>query len=113
MKRVGFVGWRGMVGSVLMQRMREEKDFALIEPVFFTTSNVGAKTPDITACGRGELPVLKDARNIAELKVMDIIITCQGGDYTGEIFPQLRASGWTGHQPSQCLPCAHLVPKHA
>ena len=97
MKRVGFVGWRGMVGSVLMQRMREEKDFALIEPAFFTTSNVGAKTPDITACGRGELPVLKDARNIAELKAMDIIITCQGGDYTGEIFPQLRASGWTGH----------------
>ena len=97
MKRVGFVGWRGMVGSVLMQRMREEQDFALIEPVFFTTSNVGAKTPDITACGRGELAALKDARNIAELKSMNIIITCQGGDYTAEIFPQLRAAGWTGH----------------
>ena len=86
-----------MVGSVLMQRMREENDFALIEPVFFTTSNVGAKTPDITACGRGDLPALKDASNIDELKTMDIIITCQGGDYTSEIFPKLRGVGWNGH----------------
>ncbi|MBK9623094.1 MAG: aspartate-semialdehyde dehydrogenase [Rhodocyclaceae bacterium] len=97
MKRVGFVGWRGMVGSVLMQRMREENDFALIEPVFFTTSNVGAKTPDITACGRGDLPALKDASNIDELRAMDIIITCQGGDYTNEVFPKLRGAGWSGH----------------
>ena len=97
MKRVGFVGWRGMVGSVLMQRMREEGDFALIEPVFFTTSNVGATTPDITGTGHGANTPLKDGRNINDLKTMDIIITCQGGDYTSEIFSQLRASGWVGH----------------
>jgi aspartate-semialdehyde dehydrogenase len=93
MKRVGFVGWRGMVGSVLMQRMREENDFSLIDPVFFTTSNVGGKAPDFVPGS----PPLKDAKNIAELKALDIIITCQGGDYTTEIFPQLRAAGWSGH----------------
>jgi len=82
MKRVGFVGWRGMVGSVLMQRMREENDFSLIDPVFFTTSNVGGKAPDFVPGS----PPLKDAKNIAELKALDIIITCQGGDYTTEIF---------------------------
>jgi aspartate-semialdehyde dehydrogenase len=92
MKRVGLVGWRGMVGSVLMQRMREESDFSLIEPVFFTTSNVGGKGP----AESGGAP-LKDARSIADLKAMDVIITCQGGDYTGEIFPQLRSAGWNGH----------------
>ncbi|WP_043641510.1 aspartate-semialdehyde dehydrogenase [Chromobacterium haemolyticum] len=92
--RVGFVGWRGMVGSVLMQRMREENDFAVIaEPVFFTTSNVGGKAPDI---GR-DTPVLKDAKDIAELKSMDVIVTCQGGDYTNEVYPQLRAAGWNGY----------------
>ncbi|NHR06449.1 aspartate-semialdehyde dehydrogenase [Chromobacterium haemolyticum] len=92
--RVGFVGWRGMVGSVLMQRMREENDFAAIaEPVFFTTSNVGGKAPDI---GR-DAPALKDAKNIAELKTMDVIVTCQGGDYTNEVYPQLRAAGWNGY----------------
>ncbi len=93
MKRVGLVGWRGMVGSVLMQRMREEGDFALIEPVFFTTSNPGGKAPDLGQ----DAPLLKDAKNIAELKAMDIIVTCQGGDYTTEIFPRLRAAGWSGH----------------
>jgi aspartate-semialdehyde dehydrogenase len=93
MQKVGFVGWRGMVGSVLMQRMREERDFTLIEPVFFTTSNPGGKGPDV---GR-DVPLLKDARNIAELKAMDIIISCQGGDYTTEIFPKLRSEGWNGH----------------
>ena len=93
MKRVGLVGWRGMVGSVLMQRMREEDDFAHIEPVFFTTSNVGGKAPDF-AVGA---PALKDAKNIDELKSLDIIISCQGGDYTTEVFPKLRAAGWTGH----------------
>ena len=93
MLRVGFIGWRGMVGSVLMQRMREENDFALIEPVFFTTSQPGGKGPDI---GR-EVSPLKDAKNISELKVMDAIISCQGGDYTTEIFPKLRATGWSGH----------------
>jgi len=82
-----------MVGSVLMQRMREENDFAVIaEPVFFTTSNVGGKAPDI---GR-DTPALKDAKDIAELKTMDVIVTCQGGDYTNEVYPQLRAAGWNG-----------------
>ena len=93
MKRVGLVGWRGMVGSVLMQRMREENDFALIEPVFFTTSNPGGKAPDF-ATGA---PPLKDAKNIDELKTLDIIISCQGGDYTTEVFPRLREAGWKGH----------------
>ena len=93
MKRVGLVGWRGMVGSVLMQRMREENDFAHIEPVFFTTSNVGGKAPEFAAGA----PALKDAKNIAELKSLDIIISCQGGDYTTEVFPRLREAGWTGH----------------
>ncbi|TIC85294.1 aspartate-semialdehyde dehydrogenase [Crenobacter intestini] len=92
--RAGFVGWRGMVGSVLMQRMREENDFAVItEPVFFTTSNVGGKGPDI---GR-DVPALKDAKDIDALKAMDVIVTCQGGDYTGEIYPKLRAAGWKGY----------------
>ena len=93
MKRVGLVGWRGMVGSVLMGRMKEERDFDHIEPVFFTTSNVGGKGPDI---GK-DVPALKDAKNINDLKAMDIIITCQGGEYTSEIFPQLRAAGWKGY----------------
>ena len=92
--RVGFVGWRGMVGSVLMQRMLEENDFAhILEPVFFTTSNVGGAGP---AVGK-DIPALKDARNIDELKAMDIIVTCQGGDYTNDVFPRLRAAGWTGY----------------
>jgi len=82
-----------MVGSVLMQRMREEKDFELIEPVFFTTSNVGGKGPDV---GR-ELPPLKDASSVDELKGMDVIITCQGGDYTTDVYPRLRAAGWSGY----------------
>src|SRR3990172_4303777 len=93
MKRVGLVGWRGMVGSVLRGRMKEERDFDHIEPVFFTTSNVGGKGPDI---GK-DVPALKDAKNINDLKAMDIIITCQGGEYTSEIFPQLRAAGWKGY----------------
>ncbi len=93
MKRVGLVGWRGMVGSVLMGRMQAEKDFDHIEPVFFTTSNVGGKGP---AIGK-DVPPLKDAKNINELKAMEIIITCQGGEYTSEIFPKLRAAGWKGY----------------
>ncbi len=93
MKRIGLVGWRGMVGSVLMERMLAENDFALIDPVFFTTSNVGGRGP---AIGR-DTPALKDAKSIAELKSLDIIITCQGGDYTNEIYPQLRATGWKGY----------------
>ena len=93
MKRVGLVGWRGMVGSVLMQRMREENDFSLIEPVFFTTSNVGGKAPDL---GKESQP-LKDAKSLKDLAEMEVIISCQGGDYTTEIFPQLRAAGWRGY----------------
>ncbi len=93
MKRVGLVGWRGMVGSVLMQRMREENDFAHIEPVFFTTSNIGGKGPDIGV----DMPPLKDAASIDELKALDIIISCQGGDYTNDVFPRLRAAGWNGY----------------
>jgi aspartate-semialdehyde dehydrogenase len=91
--KVGLVGWRGMVGSVLMQRMREEKDFDVVEPVFFTTSNPGGKGPDI---GK-DVPPLKDASSIDELKAMDAIITCQGGDYTKEVYPKLRAAGWKGY----------------
>ncbi len=93
MKRVGFIGWRGMVGSVLMQRMREENDFALVDPVFFTTSQKGGKGPDI---GR-EVSPLQDAYNIDELKAMDILISCQGGDYTSAVFGKLRQSGWQGY----------------
>ncbi|HCV78551.1 MAG TPA: aspartate-semialdehyde dehydrogenase, partial [Pseudomonas sp.] len=93
MKRVGLIGWRGMVGSVLMQRMLEERDFDLIEPVFFTTSNVGGEGP---AIGKGVAP-LKDAYSIDELKTLDVILTCQGGDYTSEVFPKLRQAGWKGY----------------
>ena len=92
MLKVGMVGWRGMVGSVLMDRMRTENDFALIEPVFFTTSNVGGQAP-AEASGA---PLL-DAKDISHLKQMDVIVTCQGGDYTTEIYPQLRAAGWGGY----------------
>ncbi|WP_296217409.1 aspartate-semialdehyde dehydrogenase [Pseudomonas sp. UBA2684] len=93
MKRVGLIGWRGMVGSVLMQRMLEERDFDLIEPVFFTTSNVGGQGPVI---GKDIAP-LKDAYSIDELKGLDVILTCQGGDYTSEVFPKLREAGWQGY----------------
>lgn len=93
MLKVGFVGWRGMVGSVLMQRMIEENDFAHIEPQFFTTSQIGGAAPNV---GK-DSPALKDAKDIAALKAMDVIVSCQGGDYTSEIFPQLRSAGWTGH----------------
>ena len=93
MRRVGLVGWRGMVGSVLLQRMQQERDFDHIDPVFFTTSQAGGKGP---AIGK-DVSVLKDARDLAELKTMEIIISCQGGDYTNEIFPKLRAQGWNGY----------------
>lgn len=91
--KVGFVGWRGMVGSVLMGRMLEENDFDGIEPQFFTTSNIGGQGPDI---GRDIAP-LKDAHDITELAAMDAIISCQGGDYTKAVFADLRASGWQGY----------------
>src|SRR5690554_3467689 len=93
MLKVGFVGWRGMVGSVLMQRMVEDGDFKGIEPVFFTTSQVGQAGPDIGV----DVPPLKDATAIDELKVLDVIITCQGGDYTKQVYGDLRASGWKGY----------------
>lgn len=92
MLKVGLVGWRGMVGSVLMDRMRTENDFALIEPLFFTTSNVGGTAP-VEAQGAP----LKSAKDIDALKLMDVVITCQGGEYTTEIYPQLRRAGWKGY----------------
>ncbi len=93
MKKVGIVGWRGMVGSVLMQRMDSENDFNDIQPVFFSTSQAGQTAPD-----RGqEEKNLQDARNIDALKAMDIIVTCQGGDYTKSVHPALREAGWTGY----------------
>ena len=92
-KLVGLVGWRGMVGSVLIDRMVQEKDFDLIEPVFFSTSNAGGKAP---AQAKNET-ALKDANDIEALKKCDIVLTCQGGDYTKEVYPKLRAAGWNGH----------------
>lgn len=94
MNRIGFVGWRGMVGSVLMERMRTENDFGAIrEPVFFTTSQPGEPGPDV---GRGAQPLL-DASDIARLREMDVVVTCQGGDYTKATYPALRAAGWDGY----------------
>ncbi len=92
-KLVGLVGWRGMVGSVLMDRMAQEKDFDLIEPLFFSTSNAGGPAPSVA---KNETK-LQNASDITALKRCDIILTCQGGDYTKEVYPQLRAAGWTGH----------------
>jgi aspartate-semialdehyde dehydrogenase len=93
MLKTGFIGWRGMVGSVLMGRMLEEKDFDGMESHFFTTSQTGMKGP-----GYGTGPEeLKDARDITLLKQMDVIVTCQGGDYTSEIYPGLRREGWKGY----------------
>jgi aspartate-semialdehyde dehydrogenase len=89
----GLVGWRGMVGSVLMDRMRAEGDFELIEPLFFSTSNAGGKAP---AMSRNET-TLRDANDIEQLKRCDIVITAQGGDYTTAVYPKLRAAGWKGH----------------
>ncbi|MBB1370510.1 aspartate-semialdehyde dehydrogenase [Pseudoalteromonas sp. SR45-4] len=93
MKKVGLVGWRGMVGSVLLERMKQQSDFALIDTTFFTTSQAGQLGPDIA----GEAKPLLDASNITELAKMDIIVTCQGGDYTNAVYPQLRESGWDGY----------------
>ncbi len=95
---VGLVGWRGMVGSVLIQRMQDEGDFNFIEPMFFSTSNAGGDVPKLNGIqvAKNETK-LHDAGNIEALKRCDIILTCQGGDYTKEIYPKLRASGWNGH----------------
>ncbi|HEX4986863.1 MAG TPA: aspartate-semialdehyde dehydrogenase [Burkholderiales bacterium] len=93
MRRVGLVGWRGMVGSVLMQRMQQEKDFDLVDPVFFSTSQAGGKG---LAIGK-DVPALKSATDLKELRAMEVIVSCQGGDYTNDIFPKLRAGGWNGY----------------
>ena len=93
MLRVGIVGWRGMVGSVLVQRMREEHDFDHVEPVFFSTSRAGGEGPDI---GK-PVEAVKNANDVAELGKLPVIIACQGGDYTHEIYPQLRKQGWKGY----------------
>ncbi|MCP4689655.1 MAG: aspartate-semialdehyde dehydrogenase, partial [Desulfobacterales bacterium] len=93
MKKVGFIGWRGMVGSVLMNRMREEKDFNGYEPLFFTTSQVGRKAPDIGM----DLPPLADAYDIETLRPLDVIVTCQGSGHTRKIHTELRKTGWKGY----------------
>jgi aspartate-semialdehyde dehydrogenase len=93
MVRAGIIGWRGMVGSVLVQRMREERDFDQLEPVFFSTSQAGGKGPDI---GKPTEPV-RNALDVAELKKLPVLISCQGGDYTNEIYPRLRREGWKGY----------------
>lgn len=93
MNKVGFVGWRGMVGSVLMDRMRQEKDFTDIEPIFFTTSQLGQPGPSV---GKDVAP-LQDANDIGALSKLDIIVTCQGGDYTKTVYPELRKAGWKGY----------------
>jgi aspartate-semialdehyde dehydrogenase len=93
MTRVGIIGWRGMVGSVLIERMRAERDFDLVEPVFFSTSQAGGKGPDI---GR-DAPPVKDARDLEALAANDILLSCQGSDYTSEIYPKLRAASWNGY----------------
>ncbi|MBU2979644.1 aspartate-semialdehyde dehydrogenase [Alteromonas sp. C1M14] len=94
LQKVGLVGWRGMVGSVLMQRMQQENDFSFIEPTFFTTSQKGKAAPDFAnkACG-----VLEDAYDIDALATQDIIVTCQGGDYTKAVYTKLRDAGWQGY----------------
>jgi aspartate-semialdehyde dehydrogenase len=93
MLRAGIIGWRGMVGSVLVQRMREERDFDQLEAVFFSTSQAGGKGPDI---GKPTEPV-KNAMDVAELKKLPVLVSCQGGDYTSEIYPKLRREGWKGY----------------
>ncbi|MCP4682757.1 MAG: aspartate-semialdehyde dehydrogenase, partial [Desulfobacterales bacterium] len=93
MLKIGFIGWRGMVGSVLMERMREEHGFKDFEPVFFTTSDVGGKGPDVGL----EIPPLQDAYDLDLLSSFDIIVTCQGGDYTKKAYPAIRKLGWNGY----------------
>jgi len=91
--RVGIIGWRGMVGSVLVERMRAERDFDVVEPVFFSTSQAGAAAP---AVGRA-VPAVRDANDVAALAELDVLISCQGGDYTSAMHPKLRAAGWRGY----------------
>lgn len=96
MTKVGFIGWRGMVGSVLVERMLAENDFASLEPVFFSTSNVGGQPPDIAGLAHA-VPPLQDASDVNVLSALDILMSCQGGDYTSDIHPKLRAAGWKGY----------------
>src|SRR4029434_6583935 len=91
--QVGIIGWRGMVGSVLVQRMREERDFDLIDPVFFSTSQAGSTAPGIGKT----VPPVKDALDVGALAATEILISCQGGEYTADIHPKLRQAGWTGY----------------
>src|SRR4029450_12111669 len=91
--QAGIIGWRGMVGSVLVQRMREERDFDLIAPVFFSTSQAGTTAADIGKT----VPTVKDANDINALAAMDVLISCQGGEYTADIHPKLRKAGWQGY----------------
>lgn len=91
--KVGFVGWRGMVGSVLMERMREEQDFENLSPTFFTTSNPGGEGPDV---GKGSAPLM-DAYDLSQLEALDVVISCQGGAYTSKVFQPLRDRGWEGY----------------
>ncbi len=91
--KTGIIGWRGMVGSVLIERMQAENDFAHIDPTFFTTSQAGQPAPNL---GQNETTLI-DANDINALQEMDVILTCQGGSYTESIHPQLRASGWNGY----------------
>ena len=93
MMRVGFIGWRGMVGSVLMERMQAMSDFKFIEPVFFSTAKPAPAAPSI---GRAVAPV-QDAFDIDALKSLNVLVSCQGGDYTGEVHPRLRSAGWKGY----------------
>jgi aspartate-semialdehyde dehydrogenase len=91
--QVGIIGWRGMVGSVLVQRMREERDFDLVDPIFFSTSQAGGTAPSIGKT----VPAVKDANDVTALAAMDILISCQGGEYTADIHPKLRKAGWKGY----------------
>ena len=93
MLRAGIVGWRGMVGSVLVQRMREERDFEHVDPVFFSTSQAGGAGPQI---GR-ETGLVQDANDVEALKSLPVIVSCQGGDYTNDVYPRLRRAGWSGY----------------
>jgi len=93
MEKVGFIGWRGMVGSVLMERMRAERDFDLIEPAFYSTSQAGGEGP---AIGK-KAPPVRNARDLESLAAMDVLVSCQGSDYTAQIYPALRAAGWNGY----------------
>jgi aspartate-semialdehyde dehydrogenase len=93
MVRIGFIGWRGMVGSVLISRMLKEGDFRGFEPIFFSTSNVGGVGPHVGI----DIPPLKDAFDISSISSLDAVVTCQGGDYTKQVYPELKKQGWQGY----------------